>query len=264
MEGEVSQNPAESYEEFFVPALFGPWAEQVADSVGIPSTAAVLDVACGTGVLARTIAPRLGPSGSVTGLDISDEMLSVARRIAPQIEWHQGDATALPFEDSSFDRVVCQFGLMLLTDRHAGLAEMVRVLRPGGRLGVAVWDSVERCGGYARLTALLDHLFGTEVGDKLRAPFCMGDIAALLEHIHGLQVTDIEIEIKEGPARFPSLRDWMSADVWGWLAMEHDFTATDFDKLMDAASDELGKFVQEDGSVQFEMNALIVSATAAG
>lgn len=260
----MSRNPAEAYESFFVPALFAPWAERVADSVGIPTTAKVLDVACGTGILARTIKPRLGPSGSITGLDVSEEMLAVARELDSRIDWQQGDATALPFAASSFDRVVCQFGLMFIPEPRTALAEMVRVLKPGGRLGVAIWDLVGRCEGYARLTDLLDRLYGVEVGDTLRAPFRMGEISALLELFESVAISGIELEIQEEPACFPSLRDWMSADVWGWLAIEHHFTDADFDKLMAAASEELEKFVQEDGTVSVPMWAHIISATATG
>ena len=264
LEAEVSQNPAEAYESFFVPALFAPWAELVADSVGIPPSATVLDVACGTGILARTISSRLGPSGSVTGLDINEEMLAVARGLAARIDWRQGDATALPFGDSSFDRVVCQFGLMFFPDPGKALAEMVRVLEPGGRLGIAVWDNVERCEEYSKLTALLDRLYGQQVGDTLRAPFHMGDISALLKLFESLAVSGVELEIKEEPARFPSLRDWMTADVWGWLAMKHAFTDADFDKLMAAAFEELEMFVEEDGTVLLQMRAHIISATGTG
>jgi ubiquinone/menaquinone biosynthesis C-methylase UbiE len=103
---------AKAYEALMVPALFGEWASRVADAAAIQSGQSVLDVACGTGVLAREIASRTGATGHVTGLDPNAGMLEVARQITPDLEWRQGRAESLPFPDQTFDRVVSQFGLM--------------------------------------------------------------------------------------------------------------------------------------------------------
>ena len=127
---------AQLYENNYVPTLFGPWAPRVADSAGIASGDRVLDVGCGTGILARNAAERVGSVGHVTGLDLDEGMLSVARRAGPGIEWRQGDATELPFEDATFDAVVSQFALMYFPDRVAALREMWRVLAPACRLAV--------------------------------------------------------------------------------------------------------------------------------
>jgi len=124
--GQVTKSAAEVYEEFFVPALFQEWASRVTDAAGLRAGQRVLDVACGTGVLARAAAERVGPAGAVVGLDVNDGMLGVARRRAPQLEWRPGRAEALPFEDRSFDAVVSQFGLMFFEDRAAALAEAIR------------------------------------------------------------------------------------------------------------------------------------------
>lgn len=135
--GQVSHSAAEVYEEVFVPILM-QWAGRVADAARVQPGQRVLDVACGTGVLARAVAERVGPQGAVVGLDLNEGMLAVAGRKAPHVEWRQGRAEDLPFESQSFDRVVSQFGLMFFADRRA-VQEMVRVLRPGGHLAVAVW-----------------------------------------------------------------------------------------------------------------------------
>ena len=103
--GQVTRSAAEVYEEFFVPALFEQWADRMVDAAAIESGHRVLDVACGTGVLALAAANRAGP-GAVVGLDVNVGMLAVARRKAPGIDWRQGRAEALPFDDESFDRVV--------------------------------------------------------------------------------------------------------------------------------------------------------------
>src|SRR5690349_10654961 len=178
--GQVTHDAAEVYEAFFVPALFAEWAPRITDVARVRAGQRVLDVACGTGVLTREVAVRVGPAGSAVGLDVNAGMLAVARRRTPDIEWRAACAEALPFEDESFDAVVSQFGLMFFEDRQAALGEMMRILRPGGYLAVAVWASIEQSPGYAALLRLLQRLFGDDVAAALRAPFVLGDRETLL------------------------------------------------------------------------------------
>src|SRR5262245_33654431 len=166
---------ANAYEALFVPALFGQWAPKVADAAQIQSGQRVLDVACGTGILAREAASRIRSSGRVVGLDPGPGMLAVARRLAPGIEWREGAAESLPFANQSFDAVVSQFGLMFFRDRRQAVREMLRVLVPGGRLTVAVWDSLDNIPAYAAEVALLEQVAGRQAADALRAPFVLGD-----------------------------------------------------------------------------------------
>lgn len=137
---------AKAYEEFFVPALFGEWAPRVAAAARIRTGDHVLDVACGTGVLAREAASQVGPSGFVAAVDTSPGMLAVARSVAPRIEWREDKAEALPYPDSVS---TSQFGLMFFSDRRRALTEMQRVLKRGGRLAVAVWASLDSSPAYA-------------------------------------------------------------------------------------------------------------------
>jgi ubiquinone/menaquinone biosynthesis C-methylase UbiE len=154
---------ANAYEALFVPALFGQWAPKVADAAQIQPGQRALDVACGTGILARELSSRTGSSGRVAGIDPSPGMVAVAKHLAPAVEWREGVAESLPFPDQSFDAVVSQFGLMFFTDRRQALREMQRVLAPGGHMAVAVWDSLDNIPAFARLvahpTALQDTLF---------------------------------------------------------------------------------------------------------
>ena len=137
----------------------------VAAEAGVQKGDRVLDVVCGTGALTLAAAEIAGPSGSVVGLDANPEMLAVARRKPVRIEWLEGTAEAMPLPDNSFDAVVSQFGFMFFEDKPQALGEMMRVLKPGGRLAVAVCDAVENSPGYRVFAQLLDRLFGKEVGD---------------------------------------------------------------------------------------------------
>ena len=121
---QVSTDAAEVYESCFVPAIFGAWAGPVAEAAGIRTGNKVLDVGCGTGVLAREALRLVGQDGEVVGLDLNAGMLAVAARTEPGIEWRQGDAASLPFEDATFDVVMSQFALMYFPDRVASLSEM--------------------------------------------------------------------------------------------------------------------------------------------
>jgi SAM-dependent methyltransferase len=261
--GQVIGSAAEVYEEFFIPALFGEWAPRVADAAMIAPGQRVLDVACGTGVLAREAAERVGTGGHVVGLDINAGMLEVARHKAPQVEWRQGPAEALPFDSESFDAVVSQFGLMFFRDRQAAIQEMVRVLRPGGRLVVAVWDALENTPGYAAVTELLLRLFDDEAADALRAPYVLGDARVLRSLFSGMGVRDLEIQTQQGTVRFPSIQSWVYTDVKGWTLADM-ISDAEFELLAEEAESALQPFVMAQGTVAFSAPAHIVTAAKPG
>ena len=258
--GQLTGDAAQVYDELFVPALFRQWAPRVADATEIRPGQRVLDVACGTGVLTCEAANRVGASGAVAGLDLNDGMLAVARRTAPAIEWRQGQAEALPYVSGEFDAVVSQFGLMFFGDRRAALREMARVLRPGGRLAVAVWASLDRQAGYAALVGLVGRLFGDEAAVALSAPFCLGNALALQALFVEAGIPSAEIMTLTGTARFPSLETWIFTEIRGWTLADAVDDAQ-LDLLMREAKDSLRSFVVHDGSVAFEVCAHIVTAT---
>jgi len=256
-QGQVSGDAAEVYERFFVPALFAEWAPRVADVAGILPGRSVLDVACGTGVLTREAARRAGEA-QVVGLDRNEGMLRVARARAPSIQWRQARAEALPYEDGTFDVAVCQFGLMFFEDRARALREMWRVLRPGGRLAVAVWGPLAETPGYAAMTALLDRLFGEHVADELRAPFALGDPGALASVLDAADIPDTRVIGVVGQARFPSLEDWVQTDIRGWT-LSDVLADDDVALLAREAEAHLQPFVEE-GAVRFASPALLAWA----
>src|SRR5688572_25313586 len=180
----ATSDAASIYQDQIVPALMEEWAPRVADAAAIRPGQRVLDVACGTGVLTRAAAGLAGPTGAVTGLDLSPRMLAVAESLSPNLTWRQGSADALPFPDETYDAVVSQFGLMFFPDPPSALREMMRVLVPGGRLAVAVWASLTDTPAYAAEVALVERLAGTAAAAPLRAPFVLGDAERLAAHFH--------------------------------------------------------------------------------
>lgn len=145
-----------AYENILVPALFEDWVPRVADASGVGPGLKALDIACGTGCLTREVAKRAGPTGAVTGLDLNPGMLAIASRHPTIIEWALGAAESLPFEDESFDVTLSQFGINFFEDHTQALFEMRRVLRWGGQLTIAVWDTLDSMPAYVAEVGLLE------------------------------------------------------------------------------------------------------------
>ncbi len=250
---------ARAYEALLVPALMGQWTAKIADRIHVRAGDRVLDVACGTGVVAREIVSRVGPSGSVSAIDPNLGMLAVAREIEPRVDWREGVADSLPFPSESFDAVVCQFGLMFFPDRRQALLEATRVLKPGGRLGVVVWDSLEENPVYATMVALLDRIAGRHAADILGAPFVLGARGELLALFADPGVVPVEVTTERGTARFPSVRIMVESDLRGWLPLVGVVLPEDqIARILADAERLLEPYVGQDGSVTFPISAHIV------
>jgi ubiquinone/menaquinone biosynthesis C-methylase UbiE len=255
---------ASAYEERLVPALFQLWTQRMTEAARIGTGQRVLDVACGTGVLARAAAARVGPIGSVVGLDINPGMLAVAARIAPGIEWKAGAVESLPFDNQSFDVIVSQFGLMFFSDREAALREMFRVLSPGGHLAAAVFDSLDHNRAYAAMVSVYERRVGKGTADALRFPFILGDRATLLSLFTAAGIDSAAATSEETTAHFASIRDIVLADVEGWfplagIALDNETLAA----VIGEAGVALQPFVNSGGAVEFPVRAHIVTASKA-
>ena len=261
---ETLRPPAEIYDEKFVPALFGPWGPVVAEAAGVAPGQVVLDVACGTGALTLAAAAIVGPGGRVTGLDANPEMLAVARRKSEGIDWREGRAENLPFDDAGFDAVISQFGFMFFDDRPRALSEMMRVLKPGGRLAVAVCGAVERSPGYAALAKLLDRLFGEKVGNAFRAPFVLGDADDLGRIAKAAGIEGASVGERIGTVRFESIAELVATEracVW---TLGGILDQGQFDLLLRESEQALRPFADTGGMVRFDMPALILTARKTG
>jgi len=261
---EGAKSPAEIYDALFVPALFRQWGPIVASEAGIGPGDSVIDIACGTGVLALAALDRVGPHGKVTGLDPNADMLGVARRKNSQIDWRDGRAEELPFPDEAFDAAVSQFGLMFFAEPAKGLREMMRVLKPGGRIAVAVCDSLAHSPGYSAFAALLERLFGEQIANAFRAPFVLGDAERLRALCAQAGIKGPEVRRLRGKVRFASIASLVSTEracVWTLGGLLDD---AQFNRLMAEAENALQPFGETDGSVVFDMPALIITAVKRG
>ena len=258
-EGRWAPRAVDIPDERFVPALFGAWAVRVADAAGLGPGDHVLDVACGTGALSAEAARRVEPGGAVTGLDCNNGRLAAAKRQWGNIEWRLGKPESLPFEARGFDAAVSQFGLTFFADRVWALHEMWRVLRPGGRLAVAVWDRIAANAGYEALATLVEDLFGNRIAGELRAPFALGDRETLRTGFAAAGIGQVEIGTAKETARFRSLMSWIEIETREWTLaglIDDEQSKT----LLAQVPRALRKFVRADGSVAFQSSAHIVTA----
>ena len=207
-------SPAENYQRFFVPYIGQPVADDLSAVADLRPGQRVLDVACGTGVMTRLAAQRVGRNGAVAGLDVNPGMLAVARSHTPpdtSIEWHQANADSMPLPDEAFDVVFCQMGLQFINSKLAALREMRRVLKPGGRALLNVPGPKPAL--FAVLTdALASHLSpqAASFGDLV---FSMHDVDELNELMRSAGFRKVDVQAKPKSLRLPVPKDFL----WQYL-----------------------------------------------
>jgi SAM-dependent methyltransferase len=216
----ASMTAMQIYEETLVGPLFTPWGRALVDDLKIAPGDVVVDVACGPGSVTRIAAEAAGADGRVIGCDISEGMLEVARMKPPldeecaPIEYHQAPADALPVEDASADVVLCQQGLQFFPDKVAAVTEMHRVLRPGGRLGIAVWASIDGTPVFKVLADAVEAVCGEEVASRYRGgPWGFPEIAPLGAVIREAGFLDVHLEMRELALIFPGGVDQLYATL---------------------------------------------------
>ncbi len=255
--GQVSNEAAKIYEAVYLPALFQEWCPVAIQAACIKNGDTVLDVACGTGALAISVASRVGAEGRSVGIDINNGMLTIARTKSSSVEWIHAPAEKLPFEDDSFDSVVSQFGLMYFEKQTEAIREMARVLRPGGRIAISVWDKLDNNPGLAAEEYLWQRVFDEAVDE---APYRLGDKSILNKLFEGSGLNGIQVDTLEGTGRFESIESWIHTGAMGWT--EDDSLSDDeLRLLLETAKKELTEFQTERGTVVFPTSAHIITAT---
>jgi ubiquinone/menaquinone biosynthesis C-methylase UbiE len=211
----------ENYERYLVLSIFSPWADDLVEMAALQTGQSVLDIACGTGLVARTAARRLGSGGTVVGLDLSAPMLAAARSAAAAegvtIEWREGSALKLPLADEAFDVVFCQQGLQFFPDRAAALREMHRVLAPGGKLVLSVWRQIELSPGFRALAESLGRRVGPEAGTLMTSgPLGLSSVEELRGLIAGGELQRHQHSLSREGCPLPVIRR-IRAPLCSWF-----------------------------------------------
>ena len=214
---QLEGNAAEIYERTAARYILGPWAEGLVELAGVKAGERVLDLACGTGVVARAAAERAGASGRVTGLDLNAGMIAVARSLpAPRgarIEWIERSAQDTGLPEAGFDAVLCQQGLQFFPDKPAALRETRRVLAPGGRVAMSVWRTT---GVYnAAVGRALERHIGADAAERFCASRKVPGDQELLGLASGAGLRDPELHRRKRTVRLPQVERFVIAHLAG-------------------------------------------------
>lgn len=208
---QLEGNAAELYERYPGRYILGPWAEGLVELAAVKAGERVLDLACGTGAVARVAAERAGSSGRVTGLDLNVGMVAVARSLpAPagaRVTWIEASALSTGLPDASFDAVLCQQGLQFFPDKPAAMREARRVLAPGGRIAMSVWRTM---GVYnTAVGRALERHIGADAASRFCASRKVPGDRDLLELASGARLRDAELHRRKRTVRLPPMEDFL-------------------------------------------------------
>jgi len=206
----------EMYERWLAGPLFRPFAEMTLEEVGLRRGHRVLDLACGTGIVARVAKERLGDVGCVVGIDLSPGMLAVARTVAPNIDWREGNASALPLQvGEQFDIVTCQQGLQFFPDKPAAVDQMRQALVKGGTLAVTTWRSDNEIPLFRELRHLAERYLGPIMDQR----FSFGYAAQLVKLIDGGGFHDVRVRTVQHRIRFDDEAPFVRLNAMAYVGM---------------------------------------------
>ena len=260
---QLSLEAAELYEARFVPAIFAEWAPRLADIADVRPGHEVLDVACGTGIVARVVADRQGGDGRVVGVDLNPGMLAVARRERPDLDWRQADVGALPFPDRSFDRVLCQMALMFFPDRSAALREMARVIRPGGVVALCVPAALADQPAYGPFVETAVAAAGEAARSLLATYWACGDLDELTASVAAAGLSVEHTRTRLGTASFASADDLAATEVHGSPLGER-ISPDVYARIVEGTRTVLRPFTDATGAVAAPLRGHLIAARATG
>lgn len=222
---QLSGNATELYEKFLVPTIFVPWAQHILSNVVPQRGDNILDVACGTGIVARMAKARVGPSGQVVGVDLNAGMLEVARATAADgtIEWLEADVGHIPLEDGIFDKTYCQQGLQFFPDKVCALREIARLLKSNGTCVAVVAQSIEQNPLMHSQSAALENHINKDAAAGIRAVCGLSDKEEIKGLFESAGYIDVECKTVDLTLTHPDGRTFvkngvMSTPVAGLMA----------------------------------------------
>jgi SAM-dependent methyltransferase len=264
---QLNQGAPEQYQRH-VGVIMRPFVDALVAAV-VGRGDAVLDVACGTGFVARAAADVVGADGRVVGADVNGGMLAVAREVPHTspcpVEWVEAPALGLPWDDDAFDVVTCQQGLQFMPDPAACLAEMARVTRVGGRIGVTVWAPVEQSPYMEAQMNLLRHAGDIDPKVVTQA-FPEGGEDTVREWFAGASLTAVEVATLAPVIHLAPLTDYAPAHLRAlpWSAPFFTLDAARRDAAFAGMANALGPFTADDGSVQVPFASCLATAVVSG
>jgi ubiquinone/menaquinone biosynthesis C-methylase UbiE len=205
---QLSGDAPTAYTKYIYP-LMEPWTDDLIRAAQCRPGDRVLDVACGPGLVASRVNAVASAECRLTGIDVNEAMLNLARRI-PGIDWHLGSVAQMPFADASFDVVLCQQGLQYFPDRPAAMREMARVLAPGGRISLNVWGPMHRNPFQNAMAEVLGEVFGAEPVAPFRLAFSLNTAEELRRLAADAGLHGIAIRFAHRTARQPDLALWIN------------------------------------------------------
>jgi ubiquinone/menaquinone biosynthesis C-methylase UbiE len=257
----------ELYDDYLVPLIFETFASDLATRVASLSPDAVLETAAGSGVVTRAVAPHLGDAARYVVTDLNQPMLDVAAERQGQderITWQQANALELPFDDGSFDAVLCQFGVMFFPDRVAGYREARRVLKDRGRFLFNVWDRIEENEFADVVTRAAAEIFPDNPPRFLaRTPHGYNDIGSIRQEMKAAGFSDMSIETIAATSVAPSPRHPAVAYCQG-TPLRNEIEERDA-SLLQVVTDKATKAIAErygTGSVCAKIQGHVVTAPA--
>ena len=263
---QVSAAAAEQYERVVARYIFGPWTPLLLDAVHLAEGERVLDVACGTGVVARMAAERVGPRGRVVGIDLNPGMIRVAGSLpAPAggpIEWIERSALDLGLPDASFDAVLCQQGLQFFPDRALALREMRRVLARRGRLALSVWNSLGLYNG--AVDRALARFVSKQAADSFAASRRQSPAERDLRRLAtDAGFSDVDVRVDRTDVHLPHI-DQFTIDHLAATPIASTIAAADRETQMQIGAgvkDELQRYADGDG-VTYPEETFVLTARA--
>jgi len=253
-----------NYDRYLRPFVFEPYARDLVRRLKAGSGLRVLELACGTGVVTDHLLRALDDGGTIVATDLNPDMIEIARKRlgTNRVEWRVADATSLPFDDGTFDAVLCQYGWMFFPDKPRAMREAHRVLKPAGRLLFNVWDALDRNEGAQLADALYHRVLGADAPTFFSVPYGMSDSEPVKRMLVDAGFSDVRSESVE----FTGETESAAHAAYAWLdgsPVLNEIVARRPDAV-DSLREQLGQeFARKfgPGIIRTRMKAFVFSAT---